>query len=210
MENPTERTTQELMEQLADDCERCHTLLIQCIDAGEIDSDGGVRADYEFFARQLIRAVFAFLEAVTFSAKASCAGICMNRGIEISPEERYFATDTEYDLNDKGEVVETVAKIPLARNIRFAINMKRRAYRESEPFDASVEWWSSLKTAIRIRDRLTHPKMPGDLDISGEDIVTVLRARDGFTAEFLRDTGSGSGRPSGYPTRPPTEPDVPN
>ena len=176
------------MEQLGEDCERCHALLLECIDGGIVDTnDGGIYAEYEFFARQLVRAVFAFIEAVTFSVKASSAGKCMDLGVEITPQERYFATDTEYDLNDKGEIVETVAKISLAKNIRFAMNMNRKAQGLTQPFDASVEWWGCLKSAIRIRDRLTHPKMPGDLDVSGEDIVTVLRARDGFANEFLRD-----------------------
>jgi len=156
-----ERTTRELMEQLGDDCARCHATLVECIDAGEVDDDGGVRADYEFHARQLSRAVFAYIEAVTFSVKAWSAGRCMELGIDITPQERYFATDTEYDLNDRGEIVETTAKIPLARNIRFALAMNRKARGVADAFDASVEWWSCLKEAIHIRDRLTHPKMPG-------------------------------------------------
>jgi len=161
-------------------------MLIECIDAGEVDDDGGVHADHEFFSRQLIRAVFAYIEAVTFSVKAWSAGRCMELGIDITPQERYYATDTEYELNDKGELVEVAAKISLARNIRFALAMNRKAHGLAEPFDASVEWWSYLREAIRIRDRLTHPKMPEDLDVSGDDIVKVLKARAGLEAEILR------------------------
>ena len=186
-----ERSTQELMEELGRDCQRCHAELMAAIDAGHVDSDGNVDADYEFHARQLIRAVFAYIEAVTFSVKAWSAWRCMEEGIDITPQERYFATDTEYEVDDRGEVVEAVAKISLARNIRFAVALNRRAHGVSEPFDASVEWWSCLKEAIRVRDRLTHPKMPQDLDVSGDDIVKVLKARDGFQAEVLR-----FGRPS--------------
>jgi hypothetical protein len=181
-----ERTSRELMEQLGDDCDLCHAMLVECIGAGEAAEDGGIYAEYEFYARQLIRAVFAYIEATTFSVKAWSAGRCMELEIEISPQERYFAIDTEYDLNDRGEVVETIAKISLAKNVRFAIAMNRRAHGVAEPFDASVEWWSCLREAIRIRDRLTHPKLPGDLDVSGEDIVKVLRARKGFEEELLK------------------------
>jgi hypothetical protein len=157
---------------------------VACIDAGEVDEDGSVYADYEFHARQLVRAVFAYIEAVTFSVKAWSAGQCMEKGIEITPQERYFATDTEYDLNDKGEVVETVAKISLARNVRFAFAMNRKAHGVEESFDPSAGWWSHFREAVRIRDRLTHPKMPGDLDISGDDIVKVLKAKRGFEQEL--------------------------
>ena len=184
-----EHTTRELMEQLGEDCDRCHAELIECIDAGKVDDDGSVHADYEYHARQLVRAVFAYIEATTFSVKVRSAGHCMEHGIEITPQERYFATDTEYEINDRGEIVEAVAKISLARNIRFALAMKRKAYGIANPFDASVEWWSCLREAIKIRDRLTHPKMPGDLNVSGDDIVKVLKAKQGFEEELLHHGG---------------------
>ena len=180
-----ERTTQEVIELLGQDCERCHTELLASIDAGEIDADGNVDADYEFHARQLVRAFFAYIEALTFSVKASSAWRCMEEEIDITPQERYFATDMEYEINDRGDVVETTAKISLARNIRFALALNRKAHKVSEPFDPSVEWWSCMKEAIRIRDRLTHPRWPTDLDISGEEIVKVLKARHGLEEELL-------------------------
>lgn len=89
-------------------------------------------------------------------------------------------------LAGEGIVVESTAKISLAKNIRFAIALKRKAHKVLEPFDASVEWWSCLKEAIRIRDRLTHPKMPEDLDVTGDDIVKVLKAKKGFEDEASR------------------------
>jgi hypothetical protein len=183
-----ERSTRELIEVLGRDCDRCHSELVASFDAGKVDSDGNLNADYEFHARQLIRAIFAYIEAVTFSVKASAAWQCMQQGIDITPQERYFATDTEYELNDRGELVEAVAKISLARNIRFALSLNRKARKVSEPFQPSVEWWSCLKESIRIRDRLTHPKMPGDLDILPEEIIKVLKAKDGFEDEVLRHT----------------------
>lgn len=185
-----ERTTHEVIELLGQDCERCHAELLASIDDGAIDADGNVDADYEFHARQLIRAFFAYIEAVTFSVKASSAWRCMEENIDITPQERYFATDTEYELNDRGEVVGTTARISLARNIRFALALNRKAHNVSEPFDPSVEWWSCMKEAIRIRDRLTHPRWPTDLDVSGDEIVKILKARRGFEEELLRHESS--------------------
>ena len=181
-----DRTTQEVIETLGRDINQCHQQLIRALDNGHSEADGSLLvSDYEFYSRQLIRAVFAYIEAVTFSVKAWSAGHCMDNAIEITPQERYFATDTEYELNEKGEVVEAVAKISLAKNIRFAIAMNRKAHGIQEPFDASVEWWSCLKQAIKVRDRLTHPKIPGDLDVSGGDVVKVLKAKSGFENEIL-------------------------
>lgn len=185
-----ERTTREVIELLGQDCDRCHSQLVASIDAGQVDEDGNVSADYEFHARQFIRAVFAYLEAVTFSVKAWSAWHCMEHNIDITPQERYFATDTEYEVNERGEVVEAVAKISLSRNIRFALSLNRKAHGITDPFDASVEWWSCMKEAIRVRDRLTHPKMPGDLDVSGDELVKVIKAKKGFEEEVLRHSSN--------------------
>jgi len=190
-----ERTTQEVMQKLGDDCDRCHEHLMACIDAGTRDSEGNIEADYEFYARQFIRAVFAYLEATTYSVKAWSAGYCMENDIEITPQERYFATDTEYELDEKGKVIEAIAKISLARNIRFALSLNRRAHKVAEPFDASVKWWGCLREAIKIRDRLTHPKMPADLDVSPEDIIKVIEAKVGFEQEVMRHSDSDAPSP---------------
>ena len=182
----SEITTATVIELLGDDCERCHGELVASIDAGKVADDGSVDADYGYHARRLVRAIFAYIEATTFSVKAAAAWKCIEEDIEITPFERYFATDTEHELNDRGEVVEAVAKISLARNIRFALNLNRKARYATEPFDPTVEWWSCLKEAIKIRDRLTHPKWPSDLAISGAEIVKVLKAKNGFEEELLR------------------------
>ena len=185
MEEESERTTSEVIETLGADCQRCHAELLAAIAEGERDAEGLIVADYEYHARQLIRAIFAYIEAVTFSAKAWSAGYCIENDIDISPQERYFATDTEYELNEKGEIVEAVARLSLARNIRFAIAMNRKAHGVQTPFDPSVEWWSCLRKAIKVRDRLTHPKMPGDLDVTADDILVALKAKEGFESELL-------------------------
>jgi hypothetical protein len=192
-----ERTTEELIKVLGSDCQRCHRALIRAIDSGKRDGTGllSPAPAFEFYSRQFVRAVFAYIEAVTFSVKVSSAATCLDNEIDMTPQERYFATDTEYEINDKGNVVESIARISLAKNIRFAIALNRRAHRITELFDASVEWWNCLKAAIKVRDRLTHPKLPDDLNISGEEIVHVMKAKNGFEEEVLH-----FGKPSGLTT----------
>jgi hypothetical protein len=180
-----QRSTTEVIHSLGYDCKRSHESLLAAIDRKQATPNADTHADYEFHARQLVRAFFAYFEAVTFSVKAWSANHCLDHNIQITPQERYFAVDTEYELNDRGEVVEAVAKISLSRNIRYALALNRRANRVTGPFDPNVPWWSHLRKAIRLRDRLTHPKMPGDLDVSGEDLIDVMKAREGFEAELL-------------------------
>ena len=180
-----ERTTSELIETLGEDVSRCHELLLESIDEGVIDSQGYVDADYEFAARQLIRAILAFIEGVTFSVKVKAAELCLERKRDISDAERFFATDTDFVLTSKGQVIERPAHIRLSDNIRFAFALLEKAYALPEQFDPSVDWWSCLKKSIRVRDRLTHPKLPEDIDISGQEIVDALEAYEGFKEHVL-------------------------
>lgn len=180
-----ERTTGELIETLGDDVNRCHADLLEAIDEGDVDDDGNITADYEYCARQLIRAILAYIEGVTFSVKVSSVGRCLDNGIEVSDHERYLAVEMSTDLNDKGEVVERPPKIRLTRNVRFAFRLLEKSSGQPSKFDPTSEWWSCLHETIRVRDRLTHPRMPGDLDVSGEEIVRALKARDGFNEVLL-------------------------
>jgi hypothetical protein len=172
-------STASLILTLGEDVRRCHAALLGEIDQGDVDEKGNVAFD-DFHARQLIRALFAYIEGITFSVKIKAATKCLDDNVEISPPERYLAGEVGYDLNEKGEIVERPAHLRLAPNIRFAFSLFERAHNLPPQFDASAEWWSCLQASIRVRDRLTHPKLPRDLEVSGEEIVKALRAQTGF------------------------------
>jgi len=143
-----ERTTAELIETLGDDIDRCHGEILKAIDAGSVDENGDVTADYAFHARQLVRAFFAYLEGVTFSVKISAADLCLENGIDISPQERFIAAEVDHIVGEKGEVIEQRAQIRLIANLRFAFALTEKARGITARFDPGVEWWSCLKKAI--------------------------------------------------------------
>jgi hypothetical protein len=180
-----ERTTKELIEKLGEDVQRCHAGLVQSIDAGEKNSDGTVTADYEYHARQLIRGILAYVEGITFSVKVSAADRCLGAGFEMSDLERQLVVEVSGQLNDKGEVVERPAKLRLIDNVRFAFRLLERATRGGFSVDLSSDWWGSLRKTIAVRDRLTHPRFPQDIDVSGEEIVTALKAKAGFDETLM-------------------------
>jgi hypothetical protein len=185
MSDVDERTTSDLIETLGDDIYRCHGELLESIDNGDIDENGYVDAEYEYHARQLIRAIFAFIEAVTFSVKVSSVVYCLEHNRDITDAERFFAADIEHVLTEKGEITERTAHIRLTDNIRFAFALQEKAAGVTKKFDPSIEWWSCLKSSIKVRDRLTHPKFPGDVDVSGSEIVAALKAYEGFKKQVM-------------------------
>ena len=179
-----EPTTAELIETLGDDVARCHKTLVDAIDEGEIDADGSVDADYEFHARMLIRSIFAYIEGVTFSLKVKAAEQCLKNGVDITDGERWFAIELDFVLANNGDVKTRPAHIRTADNVRFAFRLQEKAQGLSTKFDPSAGWWSDFQAAIKVRDRLVHPKMPGDLNVNGDEICQVLAAYNGYHSQL--------------------------
>ncbi|WP_372747853.1 hypothetical protein [Litorivivens sp.] len=175
-----ERTTTELIVSLGEDFERCHQLVLDAIEDGKAEDGYYVNRDYEFHARNLIRSGLSLIEAATFSIKVQSANKCIEKGIPISDHERFLSIEIDADIDDKGQVVERPAKIRLTSNIRFAFGLLERASGTKTTFDPQLDWWSFLRKTIRVRDRLTHPRMPEDIDIGGEEVVDALKAVEGF------------------------------
>lgn len=175
------------METLGEDVERCHGELVECLNRGETDADGAISADYEYYARQLIRAIIAYIEGVTYSIKLWAILRCKQSGIEFSDHELYMAFEIDSELNDKGEVVERPARIRLANNVRYALRLHARARGVDDQLDPNADWWAALRNTIKVRDRLTHPRFPEDVEISGDEIVAALKAKAGFENALIPD-----------------------
>jgi len=167
---------------LGEDVNRCHRELIEALDANNAREN--LLAEYEYHARQLIRAFFAFVEGITFSAKIRAVADCTDRGIDVSPQERFYAAEVHYVLDDQGRVVEQRAHVRLGPNVRFVFALLERA-RGVSLLDPTAEWWSCFKKSIRVRDRLMHPKMPADVNVSPDEIIDVLKAKAGFQTALL-------------------------
>ena len=109
----------------------------------------------------------------------------LENNIEISPPERFLAAEITYELNDKGEILERSAHIKLVRNIRFAFALYEKAHNLQTTLDVSSEWWFCLRESIKVRDRLTHPRLPEDLDISPKELINAIKAKNGFEETLL-------------------------
>jgi len=175
-----DRTTAALLLLLDEDYRRCYAQILKRLDEGERDENGCVYADYEFDARQLIRTVFAYIEGATFVLKIEASFNSDEKGFELTAQQHHFILEADFDLNDRGEVIQKPAKISLTKNIKFAFYIFSQANGISNTLDASVGWWAKLKESIKVRDRLMHPRFPSDLDVSPQEVLSAIHAKVGF------------------------------
>ncbi len=148
--------------------------------------DGGIgptsHPEHFYQLRLVVRTAFAYFEGVTFYLKLVSAKACIDKGLEVTQAERYLVGEVEHRVTDSGEVVQRPAHIRLSANVRFAFNLAEKAFDMKGAFDPSADWWACFQAAVKIRDRLTHPRWASDLEIGPDEMMQVINAKAGFTA----------------------------
>jgi hypothetical protein len=175
------RSTAELIHILDSDFARASKGLTDLVPANDKEFTKEEWEERFFHLRQIVRTAFAYFEGVTFAMKLAAAKKCMDDGKELTQPEKYLVGEVEHKIDDHGEVVQRTAQIRLAANIKFAFKLIERAYEKPKLFDPSEEWWACLQSSIKVRDRLTHPRWPWDIEMNPDEVNQLIKAKVGFT-----------------------------
>jgi hypothetical protein len=155
--------------------------------------------------RLLVRVIFAMIEAMTHVMKLiALAAPPDPKCPTISEAERAFAVERDYRLMPSGDVEQRAAKIPLETNIRFAFKLLAKAGNAPTVLDVSGPEWQSLQRAIRVRDRITHPRSISDLTISDAELSDVVTGFRWFVVSQLKLKDDLEASLSGQPENPST------
>jgi len=127
----------------------------------------------QFARRTLVRTLFAFIEGLTNQLSSVAAASAPTETGIFSAGELAALREESYDVNEQGLVETRAARISLKRRIRLAFRCYPRIHGASFNADLGGQGWSALQDAIRIRDRLTHPKGDADLSVSDSDLTLV-------------------------------------
>lgn len=88
----------------------------------------------------------------------------------LSAHERAILTERDVKLADGAfEVTDVLKMYRLEDRIQF---LHRRF--GSKPIDRTQQWWSELKSAIKVRNDLTHPK--GSMKLSKDAVERAIQA----------------------------------
>src|SRR5438874_6268041 len=124
--------------------------------------------------RLIVRAVFSMMDAICVQLKQmSLESPFASR---LTPGEMALARDEDFEIDDRGEVATRSARIRFLSNLRFAFRIVVKSHDAPFSLDTSGRGWAALQTAVKVRDRVTHPKRVGDLDLSDEEIRKVVEA----------------------------------
>ncbi len=129
--------------------------------------------------RAYVRAVFALLEGVSFGFRQLAAKLpetehCLTKG------ELAVLNDESYGLKDNGEVSTTTRFLKVHQGTRFTFAICKRVYKIQAEISYADSGWNSFMKAIKIRDRLMHPKSVEALDVTEDELNIVSDALKWF------------------------------
>jgi hypothetical protein len=144
-------------------------------------------ADSQSHRRDLVRTILAAIEGLHWQLKKD---VLIHPKLDLTHHELSALLEETYSVNRTGNVVAAPRFLPLDVSIRLVVQVVRR-YRPNYTVDFSHQGWDNLTHAIKLRNRLVHPKTVGDMSVSDTDIG---KATSGFSwmlalvIEVLRET----------------------
>jgi hypothetical protein len=129
--------------------------------------------------RAYIRSVFALIEGVQHQTRIATSnlGILLSK---VSLNELVVLDGNQLDVNDKGEVTPRPYYPVFLNNFKFTFRIFSKSLGSQFSLNLSGEGWQSLCRAVKVRDRLMHPKVILDLQVSDAEISDAKKAFDWF------------------------------
>lgn len=138
----------------------------------------------ELSHRLYVRTAFAAVEGIIQVMKSAAQLFdSLNNPHMLSPEEIVLLKEEDPQIGRGGEIEIKKKKISLLLNFEFALHTYARVRHLNVTLDKTGEGWQSLRHAIRIRDRLTHPHNLEDMSVGISELQVVEKAM-----RFFRDT----------------------
>jgi hypothetical protein len=137
--------------------------------------------------RNFVRAVFAAIEGILWSVQAELLDTAEH---VLSEAERHYLKDESIRLNDKGRVEISKAKTTLAQRVYLVTSLVAKV-RPDCTVDLKSDGWRDLQNSLNLRDRLTHPKLRSDLDISDAEVDTTFNGYAFFILDVVGKLRTG-------------------
>ncbi|HZL78243.1 MAG TPA: hypothetical protein VFC17_05270 [Candidatus Limnocylindrales bacterium] len=147
-----------------------------------------VSSPSDFSKRVLVKTIFTYLEGHIYAFKQTVLAMeeilkhpmsgLIPRSVKswvalFSDQEKAMLQEFTYEMGSGGKACKRNYSPRFEDNIKFLIKTFHAAIELESKIDFQSEGWDRMKKTRGIRNRLTHPKTPADLNISDEDIKTA-------------------------------------
>ena len=130
--------------------------------------------DNQSHRRELIRTLFAAIDGSVWVYRTEVSEIARTCEI-LTPDEELALSEKFVSVTDQGKITAQQRYVSIMAMIRLTARLATRINRAFQP-DFGADGWEKFRRAIKIRNRVTHPKVSSDLLISPEDLSECLGA----------------------------------
>lgn len=135
----------------------------------------------QFAKRAYIRSSFAYIEGTVWLLKQACIGAADNTDRRVFSHAEYaLLNDEGYDLKNNGEPSVQPKFLRLPDNVKFTDRAVAKFFGSQPQLDGGSSAWNNFIEAIRIRNRITHPKNMRDYEVIDKEIEVCRAATHWF------------------------------
>lgn len=125
--------------------------------------------------RALVRAHFALIEGLSYSLRQ--VTLASLQGTEFLTEaEVALLREERYSIDEKGHPKTAPQFLKFPDSLLFSIRCYIKNHGATFDPDTQHPGWSAMRRAVKVRDRVTHPKTAESLDLSKEDLESFVDA----------------------------------
>jgi hypothetical protein len=140
----------------------------------------------QFWRRTFVRSLFAGIDGINHHMKHLSILMAKFHEIDLTHAEIAMLREETYTLNEKGIAISLKSKLRTKDNLCFTVKIFARACNSAYEINRNCEEWASFSEAIRVRDRLTHPKSSADLNISDAELKTAQKTFKWYIANMIK------------------------
>jgi hypothetical protein len=146
----------------------------------------GRQNDTPYARRALVRAHFALVEGLSFSLRQVTVATLQDTPF-LSPAELILLKEEGLTIDNKGQA-QTIAErfLPFPNSLLFSIHCYVKNHGAKFTVDTNDPGWEAMRKAVKVRNKVTHPKSAAALELSPEDLTEFINA-----AEWWRQTMQG-------------------
>jgi hypothetical protein len=122
--------------------------------------------------RAYVRAAFARIEAFVFALKQLTIERANSNGIELSTRDREVLAEISSKHNTAGEIIIAHMYPKLSESLKTTFRVLCHVLQLDYNLDHGGGW-SALLASVVVRNRITHPKVTDELQITEEEIKYV-------------------------------------
>ncbi|HEX8736512.1 MAG TPA: hypothetical protein VF721_14375 [Pyrinomonadaceae bacterium] len=140
--------------------------------------------DSQFHRRAFVRSVFAFIEGILYRMKETARHFG-EAAATLSIGELVALSQVSFEVNDKGEILSKTVYPKFLNNFKFVFTAYSKSFGSSFNIDYGRSGWLNLTAAVKVRDRLMHPKTTSDLEVTDKEVESTKKVFEWFLMSYF-------------------------